>query len=561
MEGSLICPHPVKLVSVESSPPFLTLEEKGLGILKRECKGTPKIVSIIGKYRTGKSFVMNELLGEKKGFDLGHLVRGETKGVWLWGKNCPDGSCVLCLDFEGLYDVEETPEKDLRLSLLSVLLSSIMIVNVQNVLDSENMEMIKFAGDMAEHIRGKRIERNSFEKHLPSLMFLIRDFHLSLGKYKTAERYLEEILSERRDDDDDDDDDDVSGKDHSKWREKIRKSFRSRTCFTLVRPVERDEDLRIMEDDRSVIKPEFIKQMSEVIKYILSQLRPKVISNGDAEVHLKCGVDFAAYVEEIVNLLTAKSALICIPDLFNGMVNRRREEYKKQARFLYTTQMEKYSENFPIDDDTLSKYHTDAVLKTEQELSDMVDGLSMKDIQHNFRCQVGIRKDKSEPVDEADMLRNVYDRRNTEASLKQCREWYETKKGEIKSMISTFSSLDHFNLTAARMRVELERMPISEAAKIRFHSEFNNHTNQVGELILVRLKLSEEEKMRMSEEMRRKNAEEEMERLSKIIAENEARHKREIAELKEASNSDGRTYSLNIFSILFILSLFGVRFQ
>jgi len=46
------------------------------------------VVSIVGKYRTGKSFFVNRvLLNQKKGgFQVGPTINPCTKGLWLWKK-------------------------------------------------------------------------------------------------------------------------------------------------------------------------------------------------------------------------------------------------------------------------------------------------------------------------------------------------------------------------------------------------------------------------------------------------------------------------------------------
>ena len=63
----------------EEAQSFLqSLGEKKLGI-----------VSIVGKYRTGKSYFVNKVLlngaaNPSKGFKVGPTVNPCTKGLWLW---------------------------------------------------------------------------------------------------------------------------------------------------------------------------------------------------------------------------------------------------------------------------------------------------------------------------------------------------------------------------------------------------------------------------------------------------------------------------------------------
>ena len=64
-----------------------------------------------GKYRTGKSFLLNRILLDKKGqtsgFGVGPTINPCTKGLWIWNKPitiCEKGQKykVLIVDSEGI---------------------------------------------------------------------------------------------------------------------------------------------------------------------------------------------------------------------------------------------------------------------------------------------------------------------------------------------------------------------------------------------------------------------------------------------------------------------------
>ncbi len=44
------------------------------------------VVAVVGKFHSGKSFLLNQLMGKREGFGIGPSVRPQTMGIWMWGK-------------------------------------------------------------------------------------------------------------------------------------------------------------------------------------------------------------------------------------------------------------------------------------------------------------------------------------------------------------------------------------------------------------------------------------------------------------------------------------------
>lgn len=44
------------------------------------------VVAVVGKFHSGKSFLLNQLMGKQEGFGVGPSVRPHTMGIWMWGK-------------------------------------------------------------------------------------------------------------------------------------------------------------------------------------------------------------------------------------------------------------------------------------------------------------------------------------------------------------------------------------------------------------------------------------------------------------------------------------------
>jgi Guanylate-binding protein, N-terminal domain len=96
-------PHSVPFIVPENDEEgarFIVTREAQDILGKIRCPIAP--IAIVGKYRTGKSFLLNKLLqglhidaqsqqhtsksGSSSGFEVGPTVEACTKGIWLWSE-------------------------------------------------------------------------------------------------------------------------------------------------------------------------------------------------------------------------------------------------------------------------------------------------------------------------------------------------------------------------------------------------------------------------------------------------------------------------------------------
>uniref|UniRef100_A0A673IZ16 Guanylate binding protein 1 n=1 Tax=Sinocyclocheilus rhinocerous TaxID=307959 RepID=A0A673IZ16_9TELE len=198
------------------------------------------VVSVVGLYRTGKSYLMNRLAGQQSGFALGSTIESKTKGIWMWCVPHPnkEGHTLVLLDTEGLGDVAKGDSKnDGWIFCLAVLLSSTLVYNSRGTIDNTAVEKLHYVVELAEQIKIRSTEAaddeeegedSEFVRFFPSFIWVVRDFTLELeidGKKKI--------------------------RDYNLPRECIKRYFPSRKCFVFPFPATSHQDttrLEILQD-------------------------------------------------------------------------------------------------------------------------------------------------------------------------------------------------------------------------------------------------------------------------------------------------------------------------
>jgi hypothetical protein len=117
----------------------LTINTDALSIIEK-LEGNIAVCSVVGPYRSGKSFINNLLLNRQDGFQLGSTVRSCTRGLWIWSKPIKYSNKfgefnLIIIDTEGLAAPTATKKLDSQIFVLSILLSSYLVYNTKNVID------------------------------------------------------------------------------------------------------------------------------------------------------------------------------------------------------------------------------------------------------------------------------------------------------------------------------------------------------------------------------------------------------------------------------------------
>ena len=294
---------PIKLIDFSKG---FQINEEALDFL-RSIKEEIIIVSVIGKARTGKSYLMNlllDLIGKGNGFQVASSLQSCTKGIWLWGtpKNSLNGKAkIVFLDSEGTSSMDKsTKTYDSRIFALVVLISSLFLYNTYSNIDEHGINELSLAAHLSNAITtNSNIDKDELLTELsPKFIWIIRDFtlekiHPETGEEISSKEYLELCLKNKR-----------CGKgcnDNNVIRQNIIKFFPERDCVTLIRPVDSEDDLKKLNMiPYNNLKPEFKMEFKILKDKIFKEALPKKL-NGKKLT----GPALATLIEEFVKVINS----------------------------------------------------------------------------------------------------------------------------------------------------------------------------------------------------------------------------------------------------------------
>ena len=196
---------PINLI--EFNHKNFVLNENALNIL-RSIKENLIIVSIVGKARTGKSYLMNLLLNNNQskypghGFEISSRLNSCTRGIWLWNtpRQKPNSSAkIIFIDSEGTNSVDlSTKTYDSKIFALIVLISSLFIYNTNGNIDEKSISDLALAAHLSNTVATNAIEDKDIviSELAPKFIWVLRDFVLDKidpdsGEEISSDEYLE----------------------------------------------------------------------------------------------------------------------------------------------------------------------------------------------------------------------------------------------------------------------------------------------------------------------------------------------------------------------------------
>ncbi|KAH1136497.1 hypothetical protein AAZX31_10G030200 [Glycine max] len=251
-------------------------------------------VAVIGPYRSGKSFLLNQLLSLScyEGFGVGHMRDTKTKGIWVWGTPIDldiNGvrTSVFYLDTEGFESVGKSNVYDDRIFALATVLSSVLIYNLPETIREADISRLSFAVELAEEFYG-RVKGQDVAFEPAKLLWLIqRDFLQGKSVQEMVNEALRRVPN-------------TDGNKNIDMVNQIRDSLAvmgdNSTAFSLPQPHIQRTKLCDMEDVE--LDQLYVKRREQLKELVASIITPKIVQGKTLN-----GKEFVSFLEQILEAL------------------------------------------------------------------------------------------------------------------------------------------------------------------------------------------------------------------------------------------------------------------
>ncbi|XP_073119301.1 uncharacterized protein [Henckelia pumila] len=380
--------RPIRLVYSDDKGKF-HMDPEALAVLQL-VKEPVGVVSVCGRARQGKSFILNQLLGRSSGFQVASTHRPCTKGLWLWStplrRTALDGTeyNLLLLDTEGIDAYDQTGTYSTQIFSLAVLLSSMFIYNQMGGIDEAALDRLSLVTEMTKHIRvrasGGRTTASELGQFSPTFVWLLRDFYLDLvedNRKITPRDYLELALRPVQ----------GGGRDvtaKNEIRESIRALFPDRECFTLVRPLSNENDLqRLDQIALDKLRPEFRSGLDAFTRFVFERTRPKQVG-----AMVMTGPILARIIQSFLDALNNGA----VPTITSSWQSVEEAECQRAYELATEVYMSAFDRAKPPEEVALREAHEDAVQKSLAAFNSTAVGAGLIRQKYENRLQSFLKK-------------------------------------------------------------------------------------------------------------------------------------------------------------------------
>lgn len=312
----------------------LEVVEKTLHYLEAFVEKPVVVLSVLGGYHQGKSFLMNRL-GNLPfgGFNVTNKVDSTTKGVQIWGQTLQVSGTseatfdVLLVDTEGLAATENDADFDAKIFALTTLLSTQLIYSSISRIDKRDIEYLELLARRAKLFAVKAnpnshsLEPTSTQPQstmkgsqhaldidrvakfpLPALMWVVQSFHFDLPT--SPKKWLDGMMDDMGDTDE--------------TRSSLRDIFFETDCHTLPSPISSGMWSELPNLDATQLAPEYLTAVDDLVDRLIANIFQVAASE-----HRTLAVRTGGEIAQLVRLLVTKlneGMLGSLPSTFHLML-------------------------------------------------------------------------------------------------------------------------------------------------------------------------------------------------------------------------------------------------
>jgi hypothetical protein len=334
------------------------------------------VISLLGSFRTGKSFLANNLLHhfgirltERNCFVSQSGGRSVTQGIWIFSRPLvlENGDLVLLMDCQGSGIGNESV--NVQLAALACMMSSLVILNIEGAINEEHKTLLHLLTRTCSRFTGSSQEQNWI---MPKLLVRSREYRVEDFKRDfptvqiTSQRSLLHILSNpqvrqlmdaklehqlARE---------VVDPDLAHALQGIRNGFRERHWMVTWNATQEEERLLQTQFVLPVL-PEvsspFRHSIAHLVDYILELSSPKLFAGSNISLEV-----LFSSLNDFLQVLREEKKALHIPTIVEALQQQQIESICEQARSRYEEYWQSHHPDFQINtQEELKNVHSQAV--------------------------------------------------------------------------------------------------------------------------------------------------------------------------------------------------------
>ena len=358
-------------------------------------------MAVVGKFHSGKSFLMNQLMGKSNGFGVGPDVRPKTMGIWMWGKPTQftlDSGLkvwIIFLDTEGFAANNVSENYDAKIFAVSTLLSSHLLYNSVKIIDQSDIDYLELLARRTQlfALRSQMSRKkwtNEFNKDLlsfPPLIWVVQDFVQSTTD-ESPTQWLHRLMASHI-------------RENDLYEVSLKDIFKSVECHTLFLPAVKKHlltDLSLAGEDDLTDEYKFERQV------LISKLKKQIVPKEKKGKPIN-GIELAALMEILVNAANDGS-LADVPNRWDAFINRLQQTALHDCLKFYEADMnvliiDEYNNN-AVNMKKFDDWHNQTLDRTKELLTQLLHGLEdvlrqgLDDLEREIKIQYERNRDINE---------------------------------------------------------------------------------------------------------------------------------------------------------------------